>query len=112
MESFADWLQEEAEGVVAKEREVEEEDVPEKSQQTPLEEVTIDTRSAPTPPSSRTLMKGVVLGNNTNVGHQSLAPASSTGHQNPMPTPWPSSSKGKAISRAITFSCKKGRGNH
>jgi hypothetical protein len=112
MESIPDWLQEEAEGAVAEEREVEEEDVPEQSQQTPLEEVTIDTRSAPAPPSSWTPTEGVVLGSSTSRGHQSLALASSTGHQSPMPTPGPSSSKGKAISRAITFAHKRGRGNH
>jgi hypothetical protein len=50
MEPVLNWLHEEA---VVREREVEEDDVPEQSQQTPLE-VTIDTGSAPAPSSSRT----------------------------------------------------------
>jgi len=61
--------------------------------------------------SSWTSTERVVLGSSTNRGHQSLAFASSTEHQSPMPAPRPSSSKGKSISRAITFACKRGRGN-
>jgi hypothetical protein len=69
-----------AEGIVAKEREVEEEDVPEQSQQTSLQEVTIDNRSALAPPSSQTPTEGVVLGSSTSRGHHSLGYASSTRH--------------------------------
>jgi hypothetical protein len=112
LESMSDWLQEEVEGAVAEEREVEEEDVLEQSQQTPLKEVTIDTRSVPMLPSSCTLVEGVVLGSSTGRGHQSLAHASSIGHQSPTPTLGPSSSKGKTISRIITFARKRGRENH
>jgi hypothetical protein len=91
LESMSDWIQEEVEGVVA-EVEVEEEDVTEQSQ----------------PPSSRTPTEGIVLGNSTNRGHQSLAPASSTGCQNPVLAPGASSSREKAI----TFSRKRGKGNY
>jgi hypothetical protein len=89
LESMHDWIQEEVEGAVAKE---EEEDVTEQSQ----------------PPSSRTSTEGVVHGSSTSRGHQSLALASSIGHQSPVLAPGGSSSRGKAI----TFSRKRSRGNH
>jgi hypothetical protein len=66
MESILDWLHKD--GVVA-EREVEEEDVLEQSQQTHLEDVTIDTGSAPAPPPSRNSTERVVLGSSTSRGH-------------------------------------------
>jgi hypothetical protein len=91
LESMLDWIQEEVEGAVAEEEEAEG-DVTEQSP----------------PPSSRTPTEGVVLGNSTSSGPQSLAPASSTGRQSLVPTPGASSSRGKAI----TFSRKRGRANH
>jgi hypothetical protein len=91
LESMPDWIQQEVEGAVAKEEEAEG-DVIEQS----------------LPPSSRTRTEGVVLGSSTSRGHQSLAPASSTGRQSQVPTPGASSSRGKAI----TFSRKRGRANH
>jgi hypothetical protein len=92
LESMPNWIHEEVEGAVAEE----EEDVTKQSQ----------------PPSSLTPIEGVVLGSSTCRGHQRLAPVFSIGCQNPMPAPRASSSRGKATSRVITFSCKRGRGNH
>jgi hypothetical protein len=91
LESMPDWIQQEVEGAVAEEEEAEG-DVTEQS----------------LPPSSRTQTKGVVLGSSTSRGHQSLALASSTGHQSQVSAPGASSSRGKAI----TFSRKRGRANH
>jgi hypothetical protein len=93
LESIPNWIHEEVEGVVA---EAEEEDVTEQSQ----------------PPSSQTPIEGVVLGSSTSRRHQNLARVSSTRPQSPMPAPGASSFKGKSISGAITFSRKRGRGNH
>ena len=87
LESMPDWIQE-VEGAVAEE----EEDVTEQSQ----------------PPSSRTPTEGVVLVSSTGRGHQSLAHASSTGRRSPVLAPGASSSRGKVI----TFSHKRGKGNH
>jgi hypothetical protein len=90
LESMPDWIQEEVEGAVAGGgggggcyR---------------AESATIFTDST----------EGVVLGSSTSRGHQSLAPASSTGRQSPVLALGASSSRGKAI----TFSRKRGRGNH
>jgi hypothetical protein len=107
MESVPECLHEE---VVAKERGRGGGGCPEQSQQTPLQEVNIETRSAPMPPPSQTLTEQVVLGSSTSRGHQSLAPTSFTGHQSPTSAPKPSSSKGKPISRAITFARKGAEG--
>jgi hypothetical protein len=63
LESMPDWIQQEVEGAVAEEEEEAEGDVTEQS----------------LPPSSRARIEGVVLGSSTSRGHQSLAPASSTG---------------------------------
>jgi hypothetical protein len=92
LESMPDWIQQEVEGAVAEEEEEVEGDVTEQS----------------LPPSSRTRTEGVVLGSSTSRGHQSLAPASSTGCQSQVPTLGASTSRGKAI----TFSRKRGRANH
>jgi hypothetical protein len=59
LESMHDWIQEEVEGAVV---EVEEENATKQIH----------------PPSSRTLIEGVVLGSITSRGHQSLDPSSST----------------------------------
>ena len=64
LESMPDWIQQEVEGAVAEEEE---------------EEVEGDVTEQSLPPSSRTRTEGVVLGSNTRRGHQSPAPASSTG---------------------------------
>ena len=55
--------------------------------------------------------KRVLLASSTSRGHQNLDFSSSIVHQSPMTAPRPSSSKGKSISRAITFGHKRGRGN-
>jgi hypothetical protein len=73
LESMHDWMQEEVEGAVTEEEEeeVEEEDDTKQSQ----------------PPSSWTPAERVLVGNNTNRAHQSLAHASSTGRQSPVLAP-------------------------
>lgn len=90
-------------------REREEEDILE---QTPLQKVTIDTVSVPALPSSWTPIEWIGICSNTNRGCWSIASSSSRWCQSPMLAQWSSSLRGTAISRTITFACKRGKGNH
>jgi hypothetical protein len=93
LESMSDWIHEEVEGeVTEEEEEAEEGDATEQSQI----------------PSSWTPTEGSVLVSSTSRGHHILALASSTRCQSLVLAPGTSSSRRKYI----TFSYKRGRGNH
>ena len=80
--------------------------------QTQIETMTTERAGLGHSSGTTTSRRRQTLASFSSRGRQSVASPSVRAHQSPLPPVEPSSARGRAITRAITFTRKRGKGNH